>query len=69
MIMLAQWNDHDCVVRSAMNDDVSDDILLNVSDVDLVDLLDEDYDSGLRRVVQRVIAANADAYNGWHSMI
>lgn len=52
-----------------MNDDVSDGILLDVSRHDLAELLNEEYDSGLTRVLRRVLAAGGDAYSGWQSAI
>jgi FXSXX-COOH protein len=52
-----------------MNDDVSDGVLLDVSGRDLAELLDEKYDSGLTRVLERVRAAGGDAYSGWQSAI
>jgi len=52
-----------------MSDDVSDDVLLDVSGHDLAELLGAGYDSGLRSALQRVLAADGDAYNGWQSAI
>lgn len=52
-----------------MNDDVSDSFLLDVSGHDLAELLDEEYDSALTRVLQRILVASGDAYNGWQSAI
>lgn len=52
-----------------MSDDVSDDVLLDVSGQDLAELLGTGYDSGLQRALQRVLATDGDAYNGWQSAI
>lgn len=52
-----------------MNDDVSDGILIDVSGHDLAGLLGAGYDSGLNRVLQRILAAGGDAYSGWQSAI
>jgi hypothetical protein len=51
-----------------MSDDVSDGVLIDVSQHDLVRLLETDY-SGLKIALSRILNADEGALNGWQSAI
>lgn len=58
------------MVGRAMNEDVTDGVLIDVTGLDLDELLAEPDESSLARALGRVLACNADgASNGFQSSI
>jgi hypothetical protein len=52
-----------------MSDDVSDGVLIDVSQHNLVRLLEMDCASGLKIALTRILDADEGALNGWQSAI